>query len=109
MPESPKTTAASSDPKPKSESTEKSTAKASDDAKSSEETPVFSHEDLIRRAYRTVGHSPTVIGGALAGVQKKNLTIEEAREACEKFLRHKDSTIKDIKDNKAEPETGDDS
>lgn len=70
-------------------------AKAAEDAKAAakepeEELPTFTHDSLIQRAHETVGYAPHVIAGALSKVQKKNLTIEEAQEACRKFLGEDD-------------------
>lgn len=54
---------------------------------SKDEAPTFSHERLIQRAARTIGYPAHVVAGALAGVEKENLTIEEARAACEQWVK----------------------
>lgn len=61
-------------------------AKAADENPTIPEDPTFTHADLISRAARSVGHSAPVIAGALCGIKKERLTIEEAQDACENWL-----------------------
>jgi hypothetical protein len=51
-----------------------------------ESEPTFSHERLIKECISQVGHPAHVIRGALHRVSKQNLTLDECRDLCEKWL-----------------------
>lgn len=40
----------------------------------------------LMEASSSVGYEPHIIAGALSGVHKKHLTIEETQDACKAFL-----------------------
>lgn len=42
--------------------------------------------EWLMAAAGAVGYPPHVIAGALSGIQKKNLTIEETQDACKAWL-----------------------
>lgn len=70
-----------------SEKTEAPASVSSKNEKSKAAT--FSHQALIQRCPRSVGHPSHVIAGALHSVKKKKLTIAECTDLCEKWLKGK--------------------
>jgi hypothetical protein len=51
-----------------------------------EDEPVFTHDRLIRECAQAIGYPSHVVAGAIA-TAKKTLTINEAKTACEKWLK----------------------
>lgn len=46
----------------------------------------FSHDELIESGRAALGVAPFVVAGALAKVNRKNLTLDEAQTAVNTFL-----------------------
>lgn len=70
--------------KEEQERAEAQAAKA--DAEPPEEVLTFDHARLIADAEKLVGRKASDVAGALHGVEKKNLTIEETQAAVDAWL-----------------------
>jgi len=64
----------------------KEAAPAKKSAPKSDE-PTYTHERLIQECTVAVGYRPDTIAGALVGVSDKELTIKQAKAACEQWLK----------------------
>ena len=73
-----------SEPETPEEATPKEAVKEAEPASDSEEIPV---ERLISEGGAFLGQEPHVVAGALAGVNRKKLTVEEAQAAVDAWLK----------------------
>lgn len=72
-----------------SDETPKEAVKAADPPEDAEAFPV---ERLISEAGAFLNQPPYVVAGALHGVDRKNLTLDEAQAAVDAWLQQPDST-----------------
>lgn len=78
--------------KDKDAETPKEAVKAADPP---EEAESFSVERLINEAGAFLNQPSHVVAGALHGVDRKNLTLDEAEAAVDAWLKQPDSTSKE--------------
>ena len=53
------------------------------------QTPRYSREELLANAEALFSVKPEVLAGALHGNERKELTIEEAKQLVDQFLKRK--------------------